>query len=132
MTTPKNTKLAAFDQYIIDCIDGGGLGYDSDEWREDMSDKEKVEFFHTVFMQEYGWRIKQKGSISQTLTEYCQGLPSFLGIAFMNVDVLEVMREVGYYDGIGRDIKQDTAIEKYWQALGMRSYVLFKKHGLEK
>ena len=108
-------------KYLINAITWDG--YDID--LEDASIERKINFFYRTFKSEYGWMLKRK-SLARTLTEYFQGLPSCMDIAFSNNDILQVYSD--WMTELNNEQDEDRAIEDWFKMLGSEMAILLRKY----
>lgn len=123
---PKPSRYHQEEAYILSCIDADG--YDLD--RQPETDKEKLLFLWETFNAEYGWNIKRIGAF-KALVEWLQGLPSSIGIAFTNWEILELARKWGSLKTHGStEAQEDHILECYWGYMAMRIQGLWNKHDI--
>lgn len=99
--------------YILNAINGESYDYSFN------SNKDKIEFFFKTFRNEYGFLIERYG-LQKALTEYLQGLPSTLNIAFYYWEIREKLLNFGF-------ITENTS-EKYIEYLEQNWFKLLAEN----
>ena len=123
-TTTKSAKVPGkqkqqkvfIHKYLIDCI------YGEDDNGQEItfkSDKDAINYAFATFESTHGWLIERIGEF-QALTECLQGLPSWINIAFMNYDILELAKEQGTLPQDATEKQEDRILESYWRYMAMR------------
>lgn len=104
------TKVEA---YILDCITPEGYGVVCN------SDKEKLNFLYSTFINEYGYpqNFKRYGNEQNVFVEWLKGLPSVFRVHFTNYDILEQLREWGIIKGEVRN--EQYYLEIWWKKIYM-------------
>ena len=76
--------------YVLDCI------YNDE--KENMSDKEAINYFFDCFNEEYNYNYNKRlyPNLQKRISEYIQGLPNCLSIAFANYDIEKVGKSLGF------------------------------------
>lgn len=110
---------AKYMNYILSCINAEEYG------KENLTDKEKVQFVIDCFVAEkWNWQKKQKISLQSAFTEYLQGLPTCLTLAFYNSDIVKLAEEISgntYNEKIA-----DKILENYWRFMTAKFFRLAK------
>lgn len=76
--------------YILDCI--------YNENNENMSDKEAIKYFFDCFNEEYNYNYNKRlyPNLQKRISEYIQGLPTCINIAFTDYDIINIGKTWGY------------------------------------
>lgn len=114
--------------YILDCIDGENYGVTF------TTDKEKLQFLRDTFVSEYGHmeNIRYYGSISKTFANWLAGLPSCFNIEYRHGGILDLAREFSGEDPYQRnEDHQNRIIGNWFMLVTLRTFDLFKKHGIK-
>ena len=77
---------------------------------------------YQVYMEEVG---NYSGFTQQSVTSYCQGLPSLFDFPFENHEILETL--AGYGIVRNRDSAVIKLIDDYWFNLGYAAYLILKE-----
>ena len=109
--------------YILDNIDAEGY----DLQRLPTTHKEKLEFLARTFRSEYGWAIQRMG-VQKALTEWLQGLPSSLHIAFSNYDIIQLAKEWGSLSQNATERQEDKILANYHNFMAANIIKLMRKY----
>lgn len=106
--------------YILSCIDS------SDHYPlEPKTDKDKVRFVVDCFVNEkWSWQKKQNINLQNAFTEYLQGLPTCLTLAFYNSDIIKLAEEVN--GEVYGEKQADKILENYWLFMTAKFFKLAK------
>lgn len=76
--------------YVLDCI------YNEDN--ENMTDKEVVNYFFDCFNKEYNDAYYRRlyPNLQERISQYIQGLPTCISIAFTDYDIINIGKTWGY------------------------------------
>jgi hypothetical protein len=110
---------AKYMNYILSCINAEEYG------KENLTDKEKVQFVIDCFVAEkWNWQKKQKISLQSAFTEYLQGLPTCLTLAFYNSDIVKLAEEISGEKYT--DKQADKIFGNYWIFMASKFFRLAK------
>lgn len=117
-----NKKFGAQWLYLLDCIN-------SDE-KELNTDREKVEYLFKCFEEEFNhpYNKKRYPNTQKRVGEWLSGLPSCIGIDFMNYRIIEVGKSWGY---CGTEKKEDAFINNWFNMCAFRLLQLAKIFNIE-
>lgn len=87
--------------------------------------KEKAAVCAAIFQSEYDWAVARYG-VTRAAQEYLQGLPSCVSFPFSNYEILQWLESK--LGGTIPERLECTAIEHYWQKLGMVFAVIVSRH----
>lgn len=76
--------------YILDCIYNDEKG--------NMSDKEAINYFFEAFNKEYNDSYNKRlyPNLQERISQYIQGLPTCISIAFTDYDIINIGKTWGY------------------------------------
>lgn len=76
--------------YVLDCI------YNAEN--ENMSDKEAINYFFECFNKEYNNNYNKRlyPNLQERISQYIQGLPTCISIAFTDYDIINIGKTWGY------------------------------------
>ena len=94
--------------YILDSV------YSDDKDVERMTDKERIQFVLDTFYDEKYKDDRRRMSTSALLTEWIQGLPSAISVAFSNYDIQETGKSWGYCK---TPRSAATFVNMWWQGI---------------
>ena len=106
LKTSQTAQKRFIENYILEAIDGGGYDQDTDT----MTPRQKLDFLMQTFKAEYGWLVERKGQF-HAMTEWLQGLPSAINIAFMNYDIIELAKGQGSLPLDATDRQEDKILD---------------------
>ena len=81
----------------------------------ELTDKEKIEYLLGLFDREHGFEnnVKRYPNKQDRLSNWLQGLPSYIDLPFTNWDVLKFAAELHEIDSIPKN-KEDSIINNHW------------------
>lgn len=102
--------------YVLDAIDV--TDYEGNEI-ENVSDKEKVKFFFDTFEKEYNCEYYRKiyPNLQQRISQYIQGLPNCINIAFYNYDIINIGKSWGYCQ---TERKENEFVNNWFSVIAFR------------
>lgn len=76
--------------YVLDCI------YNDE--KDNMSDKEAINYFFECFNKEYNNNYNKRlyTNLQERISQYIQGLPTCISIAFTDYDIINIGKSWGY------------------------------------
>lgn len=76
--------------YVLDCI------YNDE--KDNMSDKEAINYFFECFNKEYNNNYNKRlyPNLQERISQYIQGLPTCISIAFTDYDIINIGKSWGY------------------------------------
>ena len=76
--------------YVLDCI------YNDE--KDNMSDKEAINYFFECFNKEYNNNDNKRlyPNLQERISQYIQGLPTCISIAFTDYDIINIGKSWGY------------------------------------
>lgn len=76
--------------YVLDCI------YNDE--KDNMSDKEAINYFFESFNKEYNNNYNKRlyPNLQERISQYIQGLPTCISIAFTDYDIINIGKSWGY------------------------------------
>lgn len=106
-------------QYILDSIDF------SDYQIEAETDREKLAALWDEFTRTYDYEIKRQG-YHAAMKEWLSGLPTCIGIAFYNGEILELAEKWKSIPKNASEGQQDKILENYWNFMATRIFDLLR------
>lgn len=98
---------------------------------EPTTQPERVRALQTIFESEYGYAIKQYGTV-KALREWLMGLPTACTVAFSNADIVRLGYEWGALNSSASAKRKETAeadwLDQWFERCAMQINGLFKKH----
>lgn len=76
--------------YVLDCI------YNDE--KDNMTDKEAINYFFECFNKEYNNNYNKRlyPNLQERISQYIQGLPTCISIAFTDYDIINIGKSWGY------------------------------------
>ena len=108
-------------EYILHNISAEGYN------RTLTNDRERIEFLINTFKSEYGWAINRMGAF-KAFTEWLQGLPSSINIAYNYSDIIKVGKNIGVLDSNASEKKEDKFTEDWFFFIARNVYKLANKY----
>lgn len=86
----ENKNVGVQFAYILDCI------YNDE--KDNMSDKEAINYFFESFNKEYNNNYNKRlyPNLQERISQYIQGLPTCISIAFTDYDIINIGKSWGY------------------------------------
>lgn len=109
--------------YILDTINV--TDYDGNEI--EATDKERVKYFFEEFESEFNKYNKSRASLQDKISDYIQGLPSCISIAFENYKIAEIGKSWGYCK---TESKEAEFINNWFSVIAFRLIQLKEYFGL--
>lgn len=83
--------------YVLDCI------YNDE--KDNMSDKEAINYFFECFNKEYNNNYNKRlyPNLQERISQYIQGLPTCISIAFTDYDIINIGKTWGYCENGGKE-----------------------------
>lgn len=102
--------------YVLDSINV--RDYNGNEITN-VSDKERVKYFFNCFNDEYNTPYLRKvyPNLQDRISQYLQGLPSCINVAYMNYDIVQIGKSWGYCN---TECKEYQFIENWFRCIAMR------------
>lgn len=121
IASTKNTATAAVRSYVVSVIDFEG------------TDAEKLQFFFDTFKSEYNHEIARSyGAMQKPLENYLRGLPSTINHAFMNHEIVDLLRDWGYIHFHTTPRGEEVELENYWKRIAGALVFAARAAGIEK
>lgn len=112
---PRNYKRGgAMFAYILDSV------YSDELNTETMTDKERIEFLLDTFFEEKYKNDRRRMFTVNLLSEWLQGLPSAISVAFYYSDISETGKSMGYC----KDARSEARFINNWW--GMLAYYIIR------
>ncbi len=113
---PRNFKVNGQQYaYILDAISPENVGRDS----ETMSDRDKVALVLETFKAEKGYPQNKLRfpNVVDRLADWLQGLPSVIGVAFTNCDIIQQGKAWGYCE---TSKQEEKFVENWFHAIASK------------
>lgn len=122
---PNRGHIRKIEDYILSAIDSESYDVAA------ATPKEKIEFFVSTFIDEYGHTLNHYKNVQRTLTEYLQCLPSTINLPFETHDIIQFAIEHGALKEGATDAQVDRWLNTYWPAMAMRIISLARRYNVE-
>lgn len=102
--------------YVLDSINV--TDYEGNEIT-DVTDKERVKHFFECFNAEYNAPYSRKvyPNLQDRISQYLQGLPNCINVAYNNYDIIKIGKEWGYCK---TERKENQFIENWFGCIALR------------
>lgn len=104
--------------YVLDCI------YNDE--KDNMCDKEAINYFFECFNKEYNNNYNKRlyPNLQERISQYIQGLPTCIGIAFTDYDIEQVGKTWGYCQ---TEKQKENFINNWFSVIAFRLIQLKEK-----
>ena len=115
------TKNEQIRQYILDCIELEG------------SAKEKLQSVLTAFDSEFNFQNNKKiyPNLQNRFSEYLQGLPSSMSVAYSYCDILDFARQIGSLRENATEEQEDKILSNWWNWITNEFFKLCEEENVE-
>ena len=123
------TNYKKIEKYIIASLDRENLAECADN--DCMNDFDAFNALKSRFVSEYGHELNRKKSGQTVFSDWLQGLPSTVNMAFYNCEIIDLAHEWGSLPAVASEREEDEILENYWYFMAMQYRKAARKFGID-
>lgn len=124
MKTKELTPRKRLENYILSCISTEGYGVSA------QTTEEKLKFIVDTFKSEYGYNINKYGKY-RAFSEWLQGLPSSMNIAFYYSEIIELGKQMGFLKPEASEKSEDSFTDQWFNRLTIQFTAMCGRYSID-